>query len=121
MCYVQLSLLGCAGYVRIGNTLTDPMTGSVLHGSNNDRNTWYMPMYFHERWCMLRAADIAKRMVSNVATPMTRDERGKVMVDIAEMKSPVKPKKHFSGTTPENKGEAEFVYTVRENGQLSMF
>ena len=38
MCYVQLSLLGCAGYVRVGNTLTDPMTGNALHGCNDANN-----------------------------------------------------------------------------------
>lgn len=27
MCYIQLSLLGCAGYVCIANTITNPLTG----------------------------------------------------------------------------------------------
>lgn len=45
MCYIQLSLLGCAGYVKIGNTLTDPMT-------TNDDNSkyWYTPYYFSNVW-----------------------------------------------------------------------
>lgn len=30
MCYIRLSLLGCAGYVIVGNTLTQPPTGDVL-------------------------------------------------------------------------------------------
>lgn len=68
MCYVQLSLLGCAGYVRIGNTLTDPMTGSILHGGNNDEHTWFTPMWYHERWSMIRAVDVVKRMIPDVAT-----------------------------------------------------
>ena len=45
MCYIQLSLLGCAGYVKIGNTITDPMR-------TNDDNSkyWYTPYYFSDVW-----------------------------------------------------------------------
>lgn len=64
MCYVQLSLIGCAGYIRVGNTLTEPMTGNILHGCNNDNSMWFMPMWFHERWCVLRDLDKMKRIVS---------------------------------------------------------
>lgn len=49
MCYIQLSLLGVAGYVKIGNSLTDPIT-------NNDstENYWFTPMYFSSIWKMRR-------------------------------------------------------------------
>lgn len=45
MCYIQMSLLGGAGYVKIGNTLTDP----DCEGDSKE-NYWYTPMYFHETW-----------------------------------------------------------------------
>ncbi|MGN0227466.1 MAG: N-6 DNA methylase [Paludibacteraceae bacterium] len=45
MCYIQLSLLGCAGYVKIGNTLTDPM-----HSGDDLSNYWFMPGYFRSVW-----------------------------------------------------------------------
>lgn len=45
MCYIQLSLLGCAGYVKIGNTLTDPM-----HSGDDLSNYWFMPGYFRGVW-----------------------------------------------------------------------
>lgn len=45
MCYIQLSLLGCAGYVKIGNTLTDPM-----HEGDNLSNYWFTPGYFRDVW-----------------------------------------------------------------------
>lgn len=49
MCYIQLSLLGVAGYVKIGNSLTEPMT------ENDSReNYWYTPMYFSQVWTMRR-------------------------------------------------------------------
>lgn len=53
MCYIQLSLLGCAGYVKIGDTLINPMTGSESKVAlNNQDNTdyWFTPMYFSEVW-----------------------------------------------------------------------
>ena len=52
MCYLQLSLIGAAGYVVIANTLTDPVTcvdprGLIpCHGNR----VWYTPMYFREEW-----------------------------------------------------------------------
>lgn len=49
MCYLQLSLLGVAGYVKIGNSITDPMTAD-----DSKENYWYTPMYFSDVWIMRR-------------------------------------------------------------------
>lgn len=65
MCYIQLSLLGCAGYVHIGNTLTDPMTGHVLFGDGKD-STWYTPIYFTEAWSARRAAESMRAIFRRV-------------------------------------------------------
>lgn len=49
MCYIQLSLLGVAGYIKVGNTLTDPMqTGDDL------KNYWFTPLYFSDVWAVRR-------------------------------------------------------------------
>lgn len=52
MCYIQLSLLGCAGYVAIADTLCDPLVGSnVLQPMpNENQEVWYTPMYASEVW-----------------------------------------------------------------------
>ncbi len=52
MCYIQLSLMGCPGYVVIDNTLTRPSTcydgrGLIPKGGPN---VWYTPMYFSDIW-----------------------------------------------------------------------
>lgn len=45
MCYIQLSLLGVAGYFKVGNALTEPMT------DHDDLSTyWFTPMYFFPVW-----------------------------------------------------------------------
>lgn len=50
MCYLQLSLLGCAGYVKIGDSLCDPMR------KNDDISKyWFTPMYFSDIWRIRRA------------------------------------------------------------------
>ena len=59
MCYIQLSLLGCAGYVHVGNTLTEPMTGHELFGDGGE-NTWYTPMFYAEVWGIRRQAAIMR-------------------------------------------------------------
>lgn len=46
MCYIQLSLLGCAGYICIGDTLTNPLTGHVLFPQEREgQEMWVMPMF----------------------------------------------------------------------------
>lgn len=54
MCYVQLSLLGCAGYVVVGNSLTTPVvspTGSpLLIAPQPDQEIWFMPVTTLETW-----------------------------------------------------------------------
>lgn len=45
MCYIQLSLIGCAGYIKIGNTITDPMCDG-----DDLSKYWFTPMYFSDVW-----------------------------------------------------------------------
>lgn len=51
MCYIQLSLLGCAGYICVGNTLTNPLAGHVLFPEEKEgQELWYMPMFMSQIW-----------------------------------------------------------------------
>ena len=45
MCYIQLSMLGIAAVVKVGNTLTDPMCSG-----DSTENYWYTPVYFLPPW-----------------------------------------------------------------------
>ncbi len=49
MCYIQLSLLGAAGYIKIGNSLTEPM-----NANDTSENYWFTPMYFSDVWAFRR-------------------------------------------------------------------
>ena len=45
MCYIQMSLLGVAGYFKVGNSLTEPMSSD-----DNLDDYWFTPMYFFPVW-----------------------------------------------------------------------
>ena len=65
MCYLQLSLLGCPGYVVIDNTLTNPTTSLDDRGllPRDNGNVWYTPFYFRQEWDLRRRwAMIAMQM-----------------------------------------------------------
>ena len=47
MCYIQISLLGVAGYIKVGNSITDPM-------DDDKSKYWYTPMYFSDIWVIRR-------------------------------------------------------------------
>lgn len=46
MCYMQLSLLGCPGYVIVGDTLSAPPTEPIRRA----QNIWFTPMYYRDIW-----------------------------------------------------------------------
>lgn len=49
MCYIQLSMLGCAGFVKIGDTLRNPIEGDLLLAPKGN-DIWVTPMYHHAVW-----------------------------------------------------------------------
>ena len=52
MCYIQMSLLGCPGYVVVANTLTNPATAidKRMLIPTPTQNVWYTPLYFLPEW-----------------------------------------------------------------------
>lgn len=49
MCYIQLSLLGVAAYVKVGDTFTEPMSPD-----DSLDNYWFTMMYYSDVWVMRR-------------------------------------------------------------------
>lgn len=51
MCYIQISLLGCPGYIVIGNSLTGPIGGIDTNPVVKDSNSiWYTPLWITRFW-----------------------------------------------------------------------
>lgn len=70
MCYIQLSLIGAAGYVKIGNSLTDPMTKD-----DGAKNYWYTPMYFSDVWHWRRVWHSVDRLMQQPADKRDEGEK----------------------------------------------
>lgn len=56
MCFNQLSLFGCAGYVVIADTLCNPICGDtpLFPVFNENHDVWYTPMWYSDIWMMRR-------------------------------------------------------------------
>lgn len=106
MCYIQLSLLGCAGYVHIGNTLTDPMTGHHLFGDRKD-TTWYTPLYFAPIWDMRRQVELMRHVLCNTAQAETAASE--------EPKKPAEPEPtiiQVSGKQAKRKPKGQLMFKI---------
>jgi hypothetical protein len=69
MCYIQLSLLGCPGYVVIRDSLRYPMTGHPLLIQPAE-DTWITPMFCSESWHWRRVMLMMDRLCQ-AAQPKT--------------------------------------------------
>lgn len=119
MCYIQLSLLGCAGYVVIADSLCNPMVGSSLWLPvvKSGQDFWFMPMFYDEVWqgrikwnYALRTIDLVIHWPTEaVATPVAAEKESDPVVDMAQKQS-----------IPEAQ-ETPQVFTADASGQLSFF
>ena len=110
MCYLQLSLLGCAGYVTIDNTLTHPQTSHDARGliPVDSGNVWYTPFYFRTEWHMRRFVETMRRLFPGKPVPAL--ESG---ADAKPELPPVPPEKPASAPILE--------LSVTEAGQYTLF
>lgn len=89
MCYIQLSLLGCPGYVVIGNSLTEPCSGidgDPLIPVPGD-NIWYTPMYFRDAWHYRRLGRVMDRVIR--AAPRQTEPRDVLETEAAPEPEPL--------------------------------
>ena len=102
MCYLQLSLLGCPGYVVIGNSLTKPSVSLDGRGliPQDEGNVWYTPFYFRNVWHWRRIWAQMDMLVQNGSQ---------------EQSIPALPK-------PEPPPEVgQVAYSATKTGQLTLF
>lgn len=120
MCYIQLSLLGCPGYVVIGNTLTNPGLSRDGRGliPVHSENVWYTPFYFTDVWHYRRQWWRISSLFQNTAAdapesgPAPADQRRPEAPEFHKEKpkeAPVAPK------------EPQIIMAETETGQLTLF
>ena len=100
MCYIQLSLLGCAGYVVIGDSLAHPSTAYDRRGliPRDEGNVWYTPMYFRDVWHWRRLWAQVDLICADAPQP-----------------APKKP------APPPPAPAKKTAFTENQNGQLTLF
>lgn len=100
MCYIQLSLLGCPGYVVIGDTLTHPITSYDKRGllPPDSPQVWYTPMYCSDIW--------RYRRIGAQMDVLFRNTKKSI------------PTQHPAPTTPP---KSEQSLTETKTGQLTIF
>lgn len=86
MAYIQISLLGCSGYIVVGNSLTNPIVGSALMPIEKaDQEFWYTPLYFSQVWHYRRIfANIDGILRSTARKPITFPRRGGFLFEFEE-------------------------------------
>lgn len=78
MCFVQLSLLGCPGYVVVGDSITNPVTGPMLFPQRReDQEIWYTPIFFSDIWQGRRLFWQTDRMIQGIPCPANEPEPSK--------------------------------------------
>lgn len=76
MAYIQLSLLGCPGYITIGDSLMNPQTGHVLFPNEREgQELWIMPMFMHQVWEMRRTAMLMRNLFGGIGTTVKTMEK----------------------------------------------
>lgn len=84
MAYIQLSLLGCPGYIVVDDALTHPLVGDVLFAPM-ERETFVTPMYCSQVWNMRRQWRLVDRLFQprkgeNVGDPAPEESQASAPV-----------------------------------------
>lgn len=76
MAYIQISLLGCPGYIIIGNSLTNPPTGHVLFPHDTKgQEVWITPLFMHNIWEMRRTKELLLGLFGGTETTQKTVEK----------------------------------------------
>ena len=71
MCYIQLSLLGCAGYVVVADSLRYPLVGHPLDLIfTPEQEAWIMPMMYERVWMYRRVWHQIDMLTRPIASPV---------------------------------------------------
>jgi len=116
MCYIQLSLLGCAGYVVIADTICNPLTGPVLWPNlKPDQEAWFMPMNFIDPAWVCR-----QFRRDEDQPPVSPTESAPVPAEQKKEETPSLPKAEPQEAQAATQ-EPMFSITESDSGQLTLF
>ena len=118
MCYIQLSLLGCAGYVVIADTLIHPVTGPMLWPNLTEhQDAWFMPLNFIDPVWALRWSRTLWRGVDYEDEADASCHETETTEQVIEEKEPPQEAVQEPPAPP----VPEFPLMENEIGQLTLF
>lgn len=80
MCYIQLSLLGCAGYVVVADSISNPVTGPPIEPVEKEsQEFWYTPFYKTDTWQLRRLFNRLNSLTPKTAPEAKKSEENKFM------------------------------------------
>lgn len=80
MCYIQLSLLGCAGYVVVADSISNPVIGSAIQPLEKEgQEFWYTPVYKTDTWALRRMFNRIKDLTSHSTTESQKSKEDEFM------------------------------------------
>ena len=106
MCYIQLSLLGCAGYVCVADSLLYPITGTspLLPLIKPEQDFWFTPVWFTDTWAI-------RRFLATLPEAPAREAE----------ETPIITDTHKKTVTEATETAFDFKLTENECGQYSLF
>lgn len=126
MCYIQLTLMGCAGYVVIGDTLANPTTCYDKHGLlpavESDR-VWYTMMFSTDLWYGRRMAAQMDVLLCKISEPNSQNQAENVELKHKIVPETTKSEKKTAKKAVSNTKPAKAETSLNENkfGQLTFF
>lgn len=130
MCYIQLSLLGCAGYVVIADTLIHPVTGPMLWPNLTEyQDAWFMPLNFVDPVWVLRLSRTWRGLDECTGCHEIATESQEVAEKVPEVETKIQeveiPEPKPAADPPEIAAEKqqapEIPLMETEIGQLTLF
>lgn len=73
MCYIQLSLLGIAAVIKVGDTLLNPFNYDPLFAPPDD-DLWFTPMYFSDVWATRRMSRLMDKVLQQCTPKLPEDQ-----------------------------------------------
>ena len=114
MCYLQLSLLGCAGYVVVADSLRYPVSGAysspLLITPTLEQEIWLTPALYNEVWYGRIQYEHLRLILKNLGVAEFKPEP-----EVEPIKSPLPE------ATPKAEPATVPVFSETANGQLLLF
>lgn len=82
MCYIQLSLLGIAAIVKVGDSIANPFNYDVLTAPH-DADLYFTPMYFSDVWNGRKMANIMDMVLESASMSLSSTSTG--IIDFSDL------------------------------------